>query len=89
MWSFNPIKKKVEDKDLVGKIQVKVGISNKSTKAKELSEELGIAIIEYIQKKILKMLLFIKESFMAMREINQLLKYLFQTLVQLCLVIWT
>ena len=54
MWSFNPIKKKVEDKDLVGKIQVKVGISNKSIKAKELSEELGVAIIEYIKKKEIK-----------------------------------
>lgn len=63
MWSFNPIKKKVEDKDLVGKIQIKVGISNKSVKAKELSEELGVAIIEYIKKKDIKNVIVYQREF--------------------------
>ena len=63
MWSFNPIKKKVEDKDLVGKIQVKVGISNKSLNAKKLSDELGVAIIEYIKKKEIKNVVVYQREF--------------------------
>ena len=54
MWSFNPIKKKVEIEDLIGKIQIRVGVSAKTQNAITLSEKLGVAIIEYIKKKEIK-----------------------------------
>lgn len=54
MWSINPIKKKVEIEDLVGKIQIKVGISAKNSNALKLTEQLGVAIIEYIKKLDIK-----------------------------------
>ena len=54
MWSVNPIKKKVEIEDLIGKIQIRVGVSAKTQNAITLSEKLGVAIIEYIKKKEIK-----------------------------------
>lgn len=64
MWSINPIKKKVENKDLIGKIQIKIGISAKTQNATVLSEKLGIAIIEYIKsKKIENVIVYQREFF--------------------------
>ena len=64
MWSVNPIKKKVEIEDLIGKIQIKVGISAKTQNATALSEKLGIAIIEYIKlKKIENVIVYQREFY--------------------------
>jgi len=63
MWSVNPIKKKVENKDLIGKIQIKVGISAKTQNATALSEKLGIAIIEYIKSKKIENVIVYQREF--------------------------
>ena len=58
------IKKKVEIEDLIGKIQIKVGISAKTQNATALSEKLGIAIIEYIKlKKIENVIVYQREFY--------------------------
>ena len=63
MWSINWIKKKVKSEDLIGKIQVKIGTSNDNESAKELSEQLGIAIIEYIKEKSIKNVIVYQTKF--------------------------
>lgn len=51
MWSSNRVEKKVKKEDLIGKIQIKVGISSQNELARKLSDELGVAIIEYIKRE--------------------------------------
>lgn len=63
MWSINPIKKKVEIEDLVGKIQVKVGLSSNNENAIKLTEQLGVAIIEYIKKLDIKNVIVYQREF--------------------------
>lgn len=63
MWSTNWIKKKVENEDLIGKIQIKVGISNDTENAKKLSEQLGVAIIEYIKNKKIENIIVYQSRF--------------------------
>ena len=63
MWSINWTKKKVKSEDLVGKIQIKIGISSDTKAAKKLSEQLGIAIIEYIKEKDVKNVIVYQTKF--------------------------
>ena len=63
MWSINWTKKKVKSEDLVGKIQIKIGISSDTKAAKKLSEQLGIAIIEYIKEKAVKNVIVYQTKF--------------------------
>ena len=63
MWSINWTKKKVKSEDLVGKIQIKIGISSDTKTAKKLSEQLGIAIIEYIKEKDVKNVIVYQTKF--------------------------
>ena len=63
MWSVNPIKKKVEIEDLIGKIQIRVGVSAKTQNAITLSEKLGVAIIEYIKLKEIKNVIVYQREF--------------------------
>ena len=51
MWSSNRVEKKVKKEDLIGKIQIKVGISSQNELARKLSDDLGVAIIEYIKRE--------------------------------------
>lgn len=51
MWSSNRVEKKVKKEDLIGKIQIKVGISSQNELARKLSNDLGVAIIEYIKRE--------------------------------------
>ena len=65
MWSVNPIKKKVEIEDLIGKIQIRVGVSAKTQNAITLSEKLGVAIIEYIKLKEIKNVIVYQREFVG------------------------
>lgn len=65
MWSINCIKKKVEIEDLIGKIQVKVGISGKTQNAVNLAEKLGVAIIEYIKKNNVENVIVYQNEFLG------------------------
>ena len=65
MWSVNPIKKKVEIEDLIGKIQIRVGVSAKTQNAITLSEKLGVAIIEYIKLKEIKNVIVYQSEFVG------------------------
>ena len=65
MWSVNPIKKKVEIEDLIGKIQIRVGVSAKTQNAITLSEKLGVAIIEYIKEKEIKNVIVYQREFVG------------------------
>ena len=74
MWSVNPIKKKVETEDLIGKIQIGVGVSAKTQNAITLSEKLGVAIIEYIKLKEIKNVIVYQREFVGYEGDNPTLE---------------
>lgn len=74
MWSVNPIKKKVETEDLIGKIQIGVGVSAKTQNAITLSEKLGVAIIEHIKLKNIENVIVYQREFVGYEGDNPTLE---------------